>query len=363
MNDIYCINCHQPYPDQGVPFRCQLCGGIYDFTSPSSYDPDKVHPEFPGIWPYRHSFGLPDEAPIVTLGEGQTPLVWQEYFDREVAFKLEFLNPTGSFKDRGSAVLLSFLVSRGIQSAVEDSSGNAGASFAAYATRAGIDASVYIPDYASGPKRVQIEAYGATVIQIEGLRSETSQAVLQAADEGDVYASHVYLPFGLPGYATIAFELYEQIGYAPGAVIAPVGQGNLLLAIGRGFETLRSAGLIDQLPKLVGVQALACAPIWAVYKYGATGLNFVIEGETLAEGVRVKHPLRGDTLLRDVEDSGGTFVAVDEENISVAGDKLSRFGLYVEPTSAIVWNAFEQIADQFPDPVVMVLTGSGLKTL
>ncbi|MBN2548195.1 MAG: pyridoxal-phosphate dependent enzyme [Anaerolineales bacterium] len=315
----------------------------------------------PGIWRFRHALGLPAEAPQVYLGEGNTPLIWAKVLGKDIAFKLEFLNPTGSFKDRGSAALVSFLLSRGVKTAVEDSSGNAGASYAAYAARAGIRAQVFVPDYASGPKRRQIEAYGAQVVRIPGPRSNTSEAVLRAVESGEIYASHAYMPFCLPGYATAAYEIFEQLGQAPGAVICPVGQGNLLLSIGRGFQALKKAGLVDRLPVLIGVQALACAPVWALWRYGPTGLGWVAEGETLAEGVRVKYPLRGDALLRTVEESGGMFFAVAEEDIPLGADQLARLGLYVEPTSAIVWNALQQVVEQMPGPLVVMLTGSGLK--
>jgi threonine synthase len=284
-----------------------------------------------------------------------------EAFGRPVYWKLEFLNPTGSFKDRGSATLVSFLRARGAAAAVEDSSGNAGASFAAYAARAGLRARVFIPGSASGPKRKQIEAYGAEVVAIPGSRSQAAEAALQAAGEGQVYASHAHLPFNLPGYATAAYELVEQLGRAPGTVVCPCGQGGLLLGMSRGFEALLQAGRIEAIPALVGVQARACAPLWAVSRYGAEGLGWVTEGETLAEGVRVRFPLRGDAVLRAVESSGGRFVAVDESEILPGRDEISRRGFYVEATSALVWNALAQVQGDTPEPIVAILTGSGLK--
>jgi threonine synthase len=363
MIEIRCTNCKQPYPEQGAPFRCPVCTGVFDTPELPVFNPAQAGASQPGMWRYREAFGLPEGAPQISLGEGNTPLVWGEAFGRRVAFKLEYLNPTGSFKDRGSAVLVSFLLRRGVRSAVEDSSGNAGASFAAYAAHAGMNARVFVPDYAAGPKRQQIEAYGAEVVRILGPRSKTSEAVLKAAAQGEVYASHAYLPFCLAGYATIAYELFEQLGQAPGALIAPAGQGNLLLAIGRGYAGLQRLALIERLPRLVGVQALACAPLWAVQRYGAAGLGWVAEGETLAEGVRVRHPLRGDALIQLVEQSGGSFIAVEEPAILPGRDALARLGFYVEPTSAIVWSALEQLVGQLPDPIVLVLTGSGLKSL
>ena len=362
MIEIHCTNCLRPYPQQGTPFRCETCGGVFDFSSPLTFNETEMKPSVRGMWRYRSTFGLETWAPEITLGEGDTPLVWREVFGRKIAFKLEYLNPTGSFKDRGSAVLISFLLSRGVQSAVEDSSGNAGASFAAYAARAGMQARIFVPDYASGPKRYQIEAYGAEVQRILGPRSNTTEAVLRAAENGAVYASHAYMPYGLAGYATAAYEIFEQAGQAPGTVILPAGQGNFLLAIGRGFQALKNASLIDHLPRLVGVQALACAPLWAVYKYGSAGLGWVTEGETLAEGVRIRHPVRGDVLLNMILENEGSFVSVEEDMILDGRDELSRLGFYVEPTSAIVWNALIQVMDETPDPIVLVLTGSGYKT-
>jgi threonine synthase len=359
---IVCNNCNRSYPAQGIPYRCLHCGGTFDIPAFPVFQEDQIQPELPGIWRYRHTFELPEAAPIVSLGEGNTPLVWAPAFGRQVAFKLEYLNPTGSFKDRGSAVLVSFLLSMVVKSAIEDSSGNAGASLAAYAARAGVQVRIFVPDYASGPKRSQIEAYGAEIVSIQGTRSDTSEAVRQAASDGGVYASHAFLPHGLLGYATLAYELFGQMGGPPGTVIVPAGQGNLLLAIGRGFDSLKAAGLIQKTPALVGVQARACAPLWAVSSYGAAGLGWVSEGRTLAEGVRIKYPVRGDAVIRQVEASGGRFVAAEEEEILPGRDELSRLGFYVEPTSAIVWSALSQVVGSLPEPFVVVLTGSGFKS-
>jgi threonine synthase len=363
MSSISCTNCHAAYPEQGTPYRCIQCGGLYDFAGPPPFDPARLDPSQPGIWRYRHSFGLPEQAPVVSLGEGNTPLVWGQLFGQEVAFKCEHLNPSGSFKDRGSALIVSFLLSRGARLAAEDSSGNAGASFAAYAARAGLPARIFIPDAASGPKRLQIEACGAEVVRIMGPRSNAAEAVLRAvaADPGLAYGSHAYLPFNLPGYATAAYELVEQLGGAPGTLVLPAGQGGLLLGLGRGFAALRRAGVIDRLPRLVGVQARACAPLWALSQYGHAGLAWVAEGPTLAEGIRVRSPLRGDAVLKMAAETNGALLAVDEEEILPGRDLLARQGLYVEPTSAVVVGAVHQLLGRTPEPLAAILTGSGLK--
>jgi len=360
--EIVCSNCGQSYPSAGAPYRCPRCLAHFDFPRLPGFDPLQVDASLPGIWRYRHTFGLPADAPLVTLGEGNTPLLRGEVFGRQTAFKLEFTNPSGSFKDRGTAPLVSFLKSREVSAAIEDSSGNAGASFAAYAAAAGVHARIFVPDYTAGPKRKQIETYGAEVTRILGARQQTTEAALRAAEGGAVYASHAYLPHGLAGYATIAYEIYEQLGAAPGSVILPIGQGGLLLGVGRGFESLQRQELIARLPAFVGVQALACAPLWALFQYGGAGLDWVAEGETLAEGVRVQSPLRGDQALQMVRRSGGTMIAVDEPDILPGQQALGERGIYVEPTSAIVWKALEMLSAELPEPIVVILTGSGLKT-
>jgi threonine synthase len=299
---------------------------------------------------------------LISLGEGDTPLIADRVNGREVFFKCEFLNPTGSFKDRGTAILISSLKAAGVEEAVEDSSGNAGASFAAYAARAGIRARIFVPDYASGPKRAQIEIYGAKLVRILGPRSETTAAVLREADAGAVYGSHAYLPQGLAGIATVAFELVEALGQAPGALVVPVGQGTLLLGAQLGFQALRKAGRIDTLPRLIGVQAQACAPLWMVHTAGAAGLEMIREGDTLAEGIRILRPLRGDKVLRAIEATDGTIVAVEEHEIQGGLEALAGRGMLVEPTSAVVWPALLSELDALLDPIVVILTGSGFKT-
>jgi threonine synthase len=324
---------------------------------PPVFDMGAFSPSRPGIWRYRDMFGLPGNAPEVSLGEGQTPLVWDEIFGLPVAFKCENLNPSGSFKDRGSPLLVSLLASRGIRSAVEDSSGNAGASFAAYAARAGMSARVFVPAYTSGPKREQIAAYGAQVIPVPGSRADTARAVLDEADAGQVYASHVYMPFGLPGMSTIAYELFEQLGTAPGSIIVPVGHGSLLLGIARGFQALYEAGLSKKKPRLIAVQAARCAPLWAEF-HQETRPKI---RDTRAAGVRITHPVRKSAVLEAIGSMQGTVLMVEEAPLLTGWEALARRGFHVEITSALVWDAVRQVSRNIPEPLVAVLTGSGLK--
>jgi threonine synthase len=358
---VFCINCGEAYPEVGIPYCCPFCGGLYDFRDGISYNPLKIEKSLPGIWKFRHTFGLPPNVTPVTLGEGNTPLIWAEIFGRRIAFKCEYLNPSGSFKDRGSAVIAAWLWSHGVTKAVEDSSGNAGASFAAYATRAGIKARIFIPASASGPKKKQIDAYGAELVPIPGSRSDVAGAARKAADDGTAYASHAYIPFNIPGYATAAYEVFDQVGEMPAAVVVPAGQGGLLLGLARGFDALRQVHKQDSVPMMVGVQASACAPLFAKFEAKDNHADIVAEKETRAEGVRVRNPLRSVAVLSVIQATRGFMCSVNEKDIMPARDALAHLGFYVEPTSAIAWAAVAQMADKLPDPIIVILTGSGLK--
>jgi threonine synthase len=203
-------------------------------------------------------------------------------------------------------------------------------------------------------------------VRVPGPRSQAADAAQAAVRAGAHYASHIYNPVGLAGNATTAYELWEQLGRAPEQVILPLGHGTLFIGLHLGFKVLRAAGLIERLPRLIGVQALACAPIWAVHRDGREGRALAAEGETLAEGIRVIRPVRGDAVLSAVTESGGDLVAVDEPAIHAGRNALARLGFYVESTSAVVWEALRQVLDSGGSPpaggdIVIILTGSGLK--
>ncbi|MBT3240719.1 MAG: pyridoxal-phosphate dependent enzyme [Chloroflexi bacterium] len=356
-----CYDCHTLFPIK-ISHICPVCGGSFGISGSISYDPKLIDATLPGIWKYRHSFGLPENARPISLGEGNTPLIKSKIFNSEVFFKTEYQNPTGSFKDRLTSPEISYLKSLGINYAVDDSSGNAGASFAAYSRRANIKGKVFVPANASGPKRKQISAYGVKIVEVDGPRSAASTAVLEAINEGATYASHAYLPQGIPGLATIAYELVEQLEQPTGSVIAPVGHGSLLLGIIKGFEALLNVGIIERFPNIIGVQAKECAPIFSKNLGGQEKENQVKEGETLAEGVRVLNPVHGDQLIKMAEQYPIEFVDVEENKILKGRDELAALGFYVELTSAIVWDALKQTIEALPKPIVVILTGSGLKS-
>lgn len=364
--NLRCSDCGREWPFDPTRWRCD-CGGVLEVVAASSFDPARVDEEDYTLWRYRATLPLPDGAARVTLGEGWTPLVSAEWdgppAHLPVYLKAEHLNPTGSFKDRGAAVLVAALQAAGVPAVVEDSSGNAGAALAAYAARAGLRAAVYVPAHASLVKQAQIAAYGAEVVPVDGPRAEAARAVRRAAGEGAVYASHVYSPLYPHGMKTIAFELWEQLGgRAPTSVLVPVGHGGLLLGLSLGFGELLATGLIERPPRLFGVQARPCAPLARAWERGAADVAPVEEGETVAEGVRIAAPPWGRALLAAVRASDGAVVALQDGETLAAQRKLAHRGIYVEPTSALAVAALAQLRDRLGDVPVVVLTGSGFKS-
>jgi len=316
------------------------------------------------LWRYRRAL-LVDAADSVTMGEGWTPLILGEWEGVPVLHKLEFMMPTGSFKDRGMTVMVSYLKSRGITEVLEDSSGNAGASLSAYAAAAAMRCRILVPETTSYPKIAQIAACGADVVSIRGSRQDVADAAL-AMSRDIFYASHNWQPFFAEGTKTLAYELWEQLGFrAPDNVVVPVGYGANVLGCDRGFSELLRRGEIARMPRLFGVQAANCAPYFAAFR---AGVEYFIPSPvtpTIAEGIASSKPTRMREVLAPVRDSGGEIVAVSEDEIVRALAALARKGLYVEPTSAAAAAGLSQLIARGVikkgENTVLVLTGSGLK--
>jgi len=316
------------------------------------------------VWRYARAL-LVEAEHAVSLGEGWTPLVDGHWDGAPVRFKLEFMMPTGSFKDRGMTVMVSYLKSRGVDRVLEDSSGNAGASLSAYAAAAGLTCRILVPETASYPKIAQIAACGADVVTIAGSRQDVAEAALRQSAEM-FYASHNWQPFFLEGTKTLAYELWEQSGFqAPDNLVVPLGYGSNVLGADRGFAELEHTGEIAAGPRLFGVQAARCAPYAAAFRAGVEHLVPTDVAPTVAEGIATPKPTRVAEVLRAVRRSGGSIVAVEEAEIVEALRGLARRGLYVEPTSAVAAAGLSRLLSagviRPQEDTVLVLTGSGLK--
>ena len=251
------------------------------------------------VWRYARALLVGAEH-AVSLGEGWTPLLDGHWDGVPVRFKLEFMMPTGSFKDRGMTVMVSYLKSRGVDRVLEDSSGNAGASLSAYAAAAGLTCRILVPETASYPKIAQIAACGADVVTIAGSRQDVAEAALRQSAE-IFYASHNWQPFFLEGTKTLAYELWEQSGFqAPDNLVVPLGYGSNVLGAERGFAELAHTGEIAAGPRLFGVQAARCAPYAAAFRAGVEHLVPTDIGPTVAEGIATSKPTRVAEVLRAV---------------------------------------------------------------
>lgn len=316
---------------------------------------------------------LRDERAAITLGEGDTPSVrlrsvGQLLGIRNLYGKLELTNPTGSFKDRGSSVMVSVAREQGVLELVEDSSGNAGASVAAYAARAGIRAQIFAPASASEAKLRQIRAYGADVHQIEGSREDTATAAVDYCRVHALpYASHAVSPYFLEGTKTFAYEVVldsEQTGELPSHIVFPVGNGGLLLGAWIGLKELQQAGRLKQMPRLHAVQAFAVSPIASAYAEKAWSAE--PGTSTVAGGIAVGAPARKEQVLDALRDTHGVAVSVeDSEMLRWRGLLAEKEGIFAEPTSAAAFAGVERLVAMgvigAEEVVLAPVTGSGLK--
>src|SRR5712692_3478585 len=221
-------------------WRCE-CGSHLNLTPGSGLARGQIASGEPSLWRYTAALAL-SGPPRISLGEGWTPLVLRHWRGAEVRFKLESQMPTGSFKDRGTAVMINHLLEVGVGPIHEDSSGNAGASIATYAAASGIPCRIYVPAAAPRGKLVQIAVSGADLRTITGSRQAVTEAALSASGES-FYASHNWHPYFIEGTKTLAFELWEQLGFRlPDNILVPAGYGSNILGLERGFDELERSG-------------------------------------------------------------------------------------------------------------------------
>jgi threonine synthase len=326
---------------------------------------DDIDSQIRSLWRYQASLPARISSPI-TLGEGCTPLVQKDWDDFRPFFKLEWFNPTCSFKDRGTTVMLSYLRQIGVSAVLEDSSGNGGASVAAFGAAGGMRVKIMAPAYTSTAKIAQIRAYGAEVQLVEGLREESEKEAIRQSDQ-IFYSSHNWQPFFLQGTKSIAYEIWEDFNFdVPDNIVIPVGAGSNLLGCHIGFGELLAAGQIKKQPRLFAAQPLNCSPLDASF---TAGVDTPVQREvhkTIAEGTAIAHPLRLREMIQALKDSGGETIAVTEDEIIAALKRLARLGLFAEPTSAGAVAAFAKLIERkvihARERTVVLISGTGIKT-
>ena len=357
---LVCSRCGKEYSPEEKLFRCPSCSSYFNLKLDRlKFDPESLdNNSGSGIWRYKSVIPVKKEN-IISYSEEKTPLTSYSSESGELLIKLDYLFPSGSYKDRGAAVMVSKVKELNVDYVVEDSSGNAGASVAAYCAKGGINCSIYVPASNSEAKLSQIKSYGAELVAVEGTRAETSLKVLEAAEKY-YYASHIWNPWFYHGTKTFAYEVCEQLGWeAPDTVVLPAGHGTLFLGSYIGFSELHDAGVISSIPRFIAVQAENCSPVYAKWK----GTGNKEASETLAEGIAITDPVRIDDILTVIEKTSGEVVTVTEMEIREELLKLISRGFYTEPTSAAVAAGAEKYlsAGRASGRTVTVLTGSGLK--
>ena len=349
---LRCTACSRDYAPDMRTLHCQECASPLVVAYPSDADP--VLNAFP-----------------VPLGEGHTPVVPLPTIADSLGLsslyaKLEFAAPTGSFKDRGTTVMLAVAREFGVDELVEDSSGNAGASLAAYAARCGIKAHVFAPDSAPETKLRQIKVYGAELHLVPGPREAAAEAAFAFCKDHDlVYASHNLSPYFLEGTKTFAHELPTDFPDAlPDHIVLPIGNGSLFLGAWLGLLELQRRGAINTLPKLHVVQAEPVMPIVAAFRdqtwAPCPGTR------TIAGGISVANPPRLAHVLSVLRNSGGDAIAIPDSEIKSWQIRLATSeGLFCEPTSSAAFAGLPALiasgAISPTETVLVPITGSGLK--
>ncbi len=363
MEKFFCQDCHRNYSVDSLKWRCD-CGSPLDLEFEPRFPIQKILKRSPTLWRYREAIPILQDTSILSMGEGVTPLEEIELFGQRIFLKIDYLFPTGSYKDRGATVLISKVRELGIKKVVEDSSGNAGSAIAAYCAKAGIKCKIYVPESTSPGKLAQIQAYGATLKRVEGSREKTAEDAVESASKF-YYASHCWNPFFLHGTKTFAFEIWEQMdGKVPDVLILPVGHGTLFLGAYIGFKELKEMGKVKKIPRLIGVQSAACAPLYQAFKKGWEETQLIEKRETIAEGISIASPVRGRQILKAIRETGGEILIVTEKEIGVALKEMGRKGFFIEPTSAATIVGLKKYLKKKnkKEIVVSTLTGSGLKT-
>lgn len=373
---LVCSRCGEQSPPGEDP-RCRR----HDEVLELAIDEDAVRRQFDpdterrrDIWRYEPLFPVGKGVPV-TLGEGWTPLIsapsMGERLGVDLSLKKEGANPTGSTKDRGSSVLATHALDRGHDGIACASTGNAAASIAAYAARAGLDCRLFVPGTLPEAKAVQAQVAGAGVTTVEGDYGDAcDRCRTMAADPAWIDRSAGTTPFVPAGASTLGYELAEQVQRVPEWVVVPMGNGGTLAAAWQGWQRFTSLEFVDSVPRFLGVQSERVSPIHDAY-HGSSGHpqgenEVQSEVPTCADSIAVAQPRGGRDARDAIEESGGAIVTVPDEAIRSAITTLGRHeGVFAEPASAATVAGIETARDRGTidrgDRVIAVVTGTGLK--
>ncbi len=368
-----CFRCFRQYKPEEIeklPIpRCSNCGSALD----AEYDYNSIQKvilrddfmrDKPAHWKYWAFMPVKDLSKIITMGEGGTPLLENRRLWKKgrLLIKYEASNPTGSFKDRGSSLEITKALEFSKQKVALASTGNMGASVAAYAAYAGLECTVFIPDIVGKEKLTQIKAYGAKIIMVDG---DYSFAMKEAEDfvvsNPDSFLTGDY-PWRSEGTKTLGFEIADQLYWRiPDCVVVPVGNGTLIWSVFEAFRELVLVGITDRIPRIIGVQVENCDPVVHAWENELGEIIPVKDPQTLATAIACGDPIDGIAALNAIRESCGEAVRVSDKEALSARDILASNGIFVEPSGAVSYAGV--MKKKLEGTVVAVATGHGMKDM
>jgi threonine synthase len=379
VTHLECSACSAQYRAGELHNVCTKCGKPllvrYDLSRVSqSMKRESLASRRADMWRYREVMPVANDANIISLGEGWTPLFEAKRLGDSIGMKNlyikdESLNPTQSFKARGMSAAVSMALELGAKKLAAPSAGNAGGALAAYAARAGLEAHIFMPRDTPRPNIVECEQTGAHVTLIDGLITDCGAEVARRKEaEGWFDVSTLKEPYRVEGKKTLGYELAEQMDWTlPDVIIYPTGGGTGLVGMWKAFDEMEEMGWIDsKRPRMVTVQAAGCAPIVRAFEQGTTYAEEFQNAATVASGLRVPKAIGDFIILDALRKSGGTAVAVtDEELLAAIGEIGACEGLFVAPEGAACLPALGKLLamgmiDQH-EHVVLFNTGAGIK--
>src|SRR5262245_10967534 len=379
LSHLECSACQKRWEVNALQTLCRSCNKVllarYDLVSAKETLTKESLAQRPrGMWRWRELLPVRDEQHIVTLGEGDTPLLpaprlGSPFGCQRLFIKDEGLNPTGSFKARGISAAVSRAIELGVREMAIPTAGNAGSALAAYGARAGLTTHLFMPEDTPELNKKEAAIYGAQVTLVRGLISDCGAMVRdRAPKKGWFDVSTLKEPYRAEGKKTMGLELAEQFGWdVPDVIVYPTGGGTGVVGIWKAFDELQSMGLIGpRRPRMISVQASGCAPIVRAFREGLSQAPAWTNAATIASGLRVPAAVADYLILKVIRDSGGTALEVSDPEIVEAMSEMGRReGIFAAPEGAATWAALKRLmADRLVGPderIVLLNTGSGIK--
>ena len=365
---------HDAFAPQNLSNEKHPLLACYDLAAAAeTFTPAAIKDRPFDLWRYHEVLPIQEERHCLKLGEGGTPLhpaptLGAELGIRELLIKDEGMNPTGSFKDRGLCLAVSAAFQFDAPGIALPSAGNAGGAAAAYAARAGIECVVAVPRDCPEVNRIEASVYGAEVHSIDGLISDAGRMIAELAPGRGLFeVATLKEPYRIEGKKTMGYEVFEQLGRLPDVILYPTGGGTGLIGMWKAFDEMEQLGWIGpERPRMVSVQSEGCAPIPKAFAEGTEASAMWQDAHTVASGLRVPKALGDFLILAAVRESGGTAIAVSDEELMRDARRIGAAeGIFAAPEGGACLSALRRLRESGEvapdDTVVLFNTGTGAK--